>query len=85
MAQKARVTNTSTPVKPILSSDEAADLLSVGAGTLANWRSRGVGPAYCKLGHRVVYLLDDVMAYLAAHRVATSDEADDAHRVVPRG
>lgn len=33
---------------------------TVGKGTLANWRAKGKGPAYVKIGGRVVYPLDKV-------------------------
>lgn len=34
--------------------------------TLERWRHEGRGPAYLKLGGRVVYPLDDIEAYEAA-------------------
>ena len=71
MAQKTNITSTNTYVKPILSPNETAALLGVSIGTLANWRSQNVGPSYCKLGSKVVYRLDDIMAYIVAHRVFT--------------
>ncbi|RHD71608.1 DNA-binding protein [Olsenella sp. AM30-3LB] len=71
MAQKTNITSTNTTKKPILSPADAAGLLGVTTGTLANWRSKGVGPSYCKLGSKIVYLLDDVMTYLMARRVVT--------------
>lgn len=35
--------------------------------TLERWRWLRLGPAYCKVGGRVVYRLEDVLAYEAAH------------------
>lgn len=32
-------------------------------GTLANWRSQGIGPAFVKIAGRVLYPLADVQAY----------------------
>jgi phosphatidylserine decarboxylase len=40
----------------------------VAAATLATWRSRGGGPAFTKLGGRVVYSIRDVEAYEARNR-----------------
>jgi hypothetical protein len=37
--------------------------------TLANWRNRGQGPAYLKIGGAVRYALADVLAYEAAGRI----------------
>lgn len=39
--------------------------------TLANWRAAGRGPAFLKLGGRVVYLMNDVLLYESANRRAT--------------
>lgn len=36
--------------------------------TLEKWRSLGTGPAYIKVGGRVRYLLEDVLAYEAERR-----------------
>jgi predicted DNA-binding transcriptional regulator AlpA len=42
--------------------------------TLDNWRSKGGGPPYLKLGSRVIYDDDEVDAWLAARRrTSTSD------------
>lgn len=36
---------------------------TIGKGTLANWRAKKRGPAYVKVGGRVVYPLDKVEEY----------------------
>jgi hypothetical protein len=38
--------------------------------TLERWRWLGQGPAYLKLGGRIVYLLEDVASYESAQRRA---------------
>lgn len=43
-----------------LSTHEAAERLGVTVGTLANWRSAGIGPAYLKIGSRVMYPLAQI-------------------------
>lgn len=43
--------------------------------TSANWRSRGVGPAFIQLGRRVLYRRSDVFSWLNARRVTTRDVA----------
>ena len=40
-----------------------AKRLKVTPGTLANWRWRGYGPAYIKIGKRIEYLETDVEAW----------------------
>lgn len=39
------------------------------AQTLRNWRFLGKGPAYCRLGRRIVYLQEDLDRFLQAGRV----------------
>ncbi|MDU5248074.1 MAG: helix-turn-helix domain-containing protein [Varibaculum cambriense] len=52
-----------------MSCSDAARYLNLRPGTLANQRSRGVGPRYYKLGRRVVYRVADLDAWLASHAV----------------
>jgi hypothetical protein len=37
--------------------------------TLANWRFQRKGPAYCRVGRRIIYRMDDLEAYLKSRRV----------------
>ncbi|BAO20630.1 hypothetical protein [Pseudomonas phage PPpW-3] len=48
---------------------------AVTTGTLANWRSKGKGPAFAKFGSRVRYRLDQVVSYEAKnlHLVGAND------------
>ncbi|QIX28790.1 helix-turn-helix domain-containing protein [Nocardioides sp. JQ2195] len=45
-----------------------AERWEVSPGTLANWRARGTGPTYCKIGNSVRYALADVEQYETAGR-----------------
>lgn len=47
------------------------------AGSLATMRCRGDGPAYTKLGSRVLYLLSAVEAFEDAGAVSTLDQRAD--------
>lgn len=58
-----------------LNTEELAARLSTTTGRLANMRSQGRGPAYVKIGSRVLYRLADVESYENAHRVSTLDAA----------
>lgn len=49
-----------------LSQKELAARWNLSPRTLEQWRWRGVGPRYLKLGGRVVYRLADVEAYEGA-------------------
>jgi hypothetical protein len=59
-----------TPIgADLLGPDAAASELGVAPATLAAWRSRGTGPAFVKLGAKLVrYRRADLSAYIAAHR-----------------
>lgn len=44
---------------------EAAKFVGVASRTLANWKSRGVGPSQTKIGGRVFYRLADLQLFVA--------------------
>jgi hypothetical protein len=49
---------------------EAAKYLGLNsAQTLRNWRFLGKGPAYCRLGRRIVYLQEDLDRFLQTGRI----------------
>ena len=52
-----------------LTPKEAAQRIGLASGHLANLRSRGTGPAFLKLGRKVMYTLGDVDAWVASKRV----------------
>jgi Helix-turn-helix domain len=54
---------------PSLSEADAAHLLTLRPSTLRAWRVRGLGPCYSHAGRRVVYLAEDLRAFLLANRV----------------
>jgi len=57
-----------------LTTAQAAKLLGRPAGTLCDWRSRGLGPPFYKLG-KVRYLRSDVIAFRASARVEPAKAA----------
>lgn len=61
-------------MKNPISTEKAAEYLGgLKPNTLENWRSRGVGPRFIKIGRLVRYSIDDLDAYLEAHsRQSTS-------------
>ena len=60
----------------MLTTPEAARLLGLSAQTLADWRCRGIGPRFCKLGRAVRYSHRDLLAFAEASRVEPSDLAE---------
>jgi hypothetical protein len=55
--------------KNVLNDVEAARYLGLAPQSLRNLRHYGRGPAYHKLGSRVVYKLSDLDKYLAERRI----------------
>jgi hypothetical protein len=64
-----------------LRTKEAAEFLSLSSRTLEKHRTYGTGPAYRKLGGRVVYSFDDLEAW-AARGLVTST-SDPRGQVLP--
>jgi excisionase family DNA binding protein len=48
--------------------DDVADYLGVPKQTLYQWRTRGYGPAGCRVGKHVRYLRVDVEAWVEAQK-----------------
>ena len=58
-----------------VSTTVAAKMMGVAASTLENWRSRGnTGPAWLKIGRRVLYEPRDIEAWKAGCRVRSTSE-----------
>ena len=45
---------------------------ALSAGTLRNWRSRGVGPAYLRIGRAILYAREDLERWEATRRQSNS-------------
>ena len=71
------------PIVPprFLRTKEAAEFLSLSARTLEKHRTYGTGPAYRKLGGRVVYAIDDLESW--ADRGAVTSTSDPRGSVLP--
>lgn len=71
------------PIVPprFLRTKEAAEFLSLSARTLEKHRTYGTGPAYRKLGGRVVYAIDDLETW--ADRGAVTSTSDPRGSVLP--
>lgn len=48
----------------LLTPKDAAEILKVSVGTLANWRCTGDGPQYSKVGRSVRYSKEDILAFI---------------------
>jgi hypothetical protein len=55
--------------------DDELNLIG-GREKLAQWRHKGVGPAYYRLGRKIVYQGSDLNAWAQAQRVETRHSGD---------
>jgi hypothetical protein len=69
--------NTTNPVRMLSQKDLAAHW-RMSARTLEAWRCQGTGPVYTKIGRRVLYRIEDIEAYEAAHVHQNTSGAMDA-------
>ena len=59
-------------LEPLLTTEEAARLLKLASITLRKWRISGAGPGFIYCGAAVRYRCEDLAAWVAAHRVAST-------------
>lgn len=58
--------------KKALTPKQVEEAYGLDAGTLANWRIKGKGPEYVKVGGKVLYMVDKLEAWLRQGRVQTA-------------
>lgn len=73
------VSNHRPTSQDFLTQSEVAALLRLSPRTLERHRVSGTGPAYVKLGRRVVYSRDAVEAWALANTVCSTSEAGGHH------
>ncbi len=62
-------------MRPLKSVPDAADMLGVKRNTLDIWRCEGRGPAFVRVGSRVMYRDEDLETFITANiRTSTSQE-----------
>jgi len=57
-----------------MAADDAAKRVGLSASTLAKLRLKGAGPAFSKLGRRVVYRQQDLDEWILANRHPSTSE-----------
>lgn len=69
-----------TPVENdrLLKQPEVERILGMSAASLEQWRLKGKGPKFCKLGRSVRYRESDLRAYIAALPTCQSTTQADA-------
>jgi excisionase family DNA binding protein len=66
------------PNSELLTPDETAGYLRATKQTLARWRCEGGGPAYVKMGMRVLYRRSDLETWIAGRRVLAAAQPNRA-------
>jgi excisionase family DNA binding protein len=51
----------------LLTSEQVSELLQVNANTLVQWRYRGKGPSFVKVGRLVRYRNSEIMEWIRDH------------------
>ena len=63
----------------LILTSEAAELLKLATGTLQNWRTRGGGPPYIRIGGRIVYDREATLAWARSKtRTATTEPVEQS-------
>jgi DNA-binding transcriptional MerR regulator len=65
------MTTATTPVRELMTTKDIENEYGIPEGTLRYYRSTGVGPASFRLGGRVRYRREDVLAWIAEQERAT--------------
>lgn len=71
----------------LLTDNQVHEIYGVMPKTLANWRWRGVGPKFVKIGHQVRYRPEDLKAFLESRIFASTSAYLKANNLTrkPRG
>ena len=58
-----------SPPKEYLGVADAAEFMGMSKVTLDEWRSKGGGPAFHRVGRRIIYSVQDIRDFIATSRV----------------
>jgi len=64
-------TNVKPSPKLFLKSTEVETIYGISANTLANWRFKGTGPRYHKVGGAVRYKVEDLESFMESKKIRT--------------
>ena len=62
-------------MQPLLTQDEAAELLKLSVRTVERLRTSGGGPKFLKIRNSVRYRLEDVQSWVTSRLVGSTSEA----------
>lgn len=58
----------------LLTPKMAADILTISTKTMANWRVRGFGPKFVKLGSRVAYPVPEFVKFIDSRTCSSTSQ-----------
>jgi hypothetical protein len=64
------------PASPYTDTNGAASFLLNSAQTMANWRLKGGGPPFSKIGKKVIYAVSDLLAFIEARKVTSTSQLE---------
>lgn len=64
MAELTMFASLDEALMPLNSARQFAELSGLGESTLSEWRTQHTGPAYVKVGRRVFYPKEAILAYM---------------------
>jgi predicted DNA-binding transcriptional regulator AlpA len=73
------ISNQTVDHRTYLRPPKVADKLGVTIGTLANWRTKQIGPPHYRVGGLVLYANDEIDDWVAAGRQSTGDATAPQH------
>lgn len=77
MDDKEVVAALSAALKPMNTTKDIADNCGIKEGTLAYWRSAGIGPKFVKVGRIVMYPKEQMIAYFTKHLYQCTAEYEE--------
>lgn len=67
--RKTTKPNPKRKIRKVFNERQASDFTGFSIKHLQNLRYQGRGPAYCKIGTSIRYLREDVITWVAKHRI----------------
>jgi len=52
---------------------KVSEITGIGVQTLRNYRHKGIGPSFIRIGRSIRYSIEDVMDYMNSRKVQTKD------------
>ncbi|WP_447969367.1 helix-turn-helix domain-containing protein [Nitrospira sp. M1] len=64
----------------LLTEEQVSKRYGIAVKTLANWRCKGDGPAFVKVGHHVRYSPENLQSFLSSHTFRSTKEYKETRK-----